>query len=161
MTTLAPSPIADLAACFARAFFQSEDFRLKLREAVNKELRQRRVGLDFVQAVLLFQIGERELTAGELQRFCYGKTNVTYNLKLLKARGYVAVNTRDDDERKRHIRRTDKGREVAAAIGALFDRHAQALGPVGDITMDDLVVTERTLRRLAGFLDHQNAYGVS
>jgi DNA-binding MarR family transcriptional regulator len=81
-----------------------------------------------VQALLLFNIGENEVTAGELKtRGYYQGSNVSYNLKKLVEAGYMHHQRCEIDRRAVRIRLTEKGREIRAAVAALFDRHARDL----------------------------------
>lgn len=87
-----------------------------------------RVGRDdvnSVQALLLFNIGGSELTAGELRtRGYYLGSNVSYNLKKLVEGGYVKHERSRIDRRSVRVSLTDKGREVAAIVDRLYDQSA-------------------------------------
>ena len=84
------------------------------------------IDLNPVQALLLFNIGENEMTAGELKsRGYYQGSNVSYNLKKLVEMGYMSHERSDYDRRAVRISLTEKGVEVkqvlrgtAAATGA-------------------------------------------
>ena len=60
-------------------------------EVVKAELDRRAIrDLNNVQAMILFNIGEEELSVGELTiRGCYLGSNVSYNLKKLTENGYI------------------------------------------------------------------------
>jgi DNA-binding MarR family transcriptional regulator len=81
-----------------------------------------------VQALLLFNIGDNEVTAGELKtRGYYQGSNVSYNLKKLVEAGYMHHQRCGVDRRAVRIRLTDKGREIRDAVATLFQRHADDL----------------------------------
>jgi DNA-binding MarR family transcriptional regulator len=81
-----------------------------------------------VQALLLFNIGDNEVTAGELKsRGYYQGSNVSYNLKKLVEAGYMHHQRCGVDRRAVRIRLTDKGRDIREAVSALFQRHADEL----------------------------------
>lgn len=81
-----------------------------------------------VQALLLYNIGDNEVTAGELKtRGYYQGSNVSYNLKKLVEAGYMHHQRCGVDRRAVRIRLTEKGREIREAVAALFQRHADDL----------------------------------
>jgi DNA-binding MarR family transcriptional regulator len=88
-----------------------------------------RVELNAVQALLLFNIGTKVVTAGELKnRGYYQGSNVSYNLKKLVELGYIDHQRCDVDRRAVRVRLTDQGVEVHRIVAGLFQRHAQELG---------------------------------
>lgn len=92
-----------------------------------------------VQALLLFNIGENEVTAGELKsRGYYQGSNVSYNLKKLVDLGYMHHQRSEVDRRSVRVRLTEKGRRMRAMLDELFARHCD-------------VVERRTLLNAAGF----------
>jgi DNA-binding MarR family transcriptional regulator len=104
-----------------------------------------------VQALLLFNIGENEVTAGELKsRGYYQGSNVSYNLKKLVDLGYMHHQRSDIDRRSVRVRLTEKGRRVRAMLADLFVRHAEALdkrGFVGAAAMEDINMHLRRMER--------------
>ena len=89
-----------------------------------------------VQGLLLYNLGEAEVTAGELRsRGMYQGSNVSYNLKKLVGMGYVHHERSDCDRRSVRVRLTDSGQQVRDQIGRLFARHAGDLDASG--VLDD------------------------
>ncbi len=85
-----------------------------------------------VQALLLFNIGDKVMTAGELKsRGYYQGSNVSYNLKKLVELGYIDHQRSDIDRRAVRVSLTERGRMVHGVVGALFERHARELA-LGD-----------------------------
>lgn len=81
-----------------------------------------------VQALLLFNIGDNEVTAGELKtRGYYQGSNVSYNLKKLVEMGYMHHQRCEIDRRSVRVRLTEKGRAVRDTVAQLFERHADGL----------------------------------
>lgn len=79
-----------------------------------------------VQALLLFNIGHKVMTAGELKsRGYYQGSNVSYNLKKLVEAGYIDHQRSDIDRRSVRIRLTARGKEVHHTVTELFRRHAE------------------------------------
>ena len=86
------------------------------------------IEVNSVQALLLFNIGESELTAGELKsRGYYQGSNVSYNLKKLVEGGYVHHQRCDVDRRAVRISLTEKGRDIRDVIAALYQKHVGEL----------------------------------
>ena len=84
--------------------------------------------INSVQALLLFNIGENEVTAGELKsRGYYQGSNVSYNLKKLVELGYMHHQRSEIDRRSVRVRLTEKGRRVRGLLNDLFARHAEGL----------------------------------
>jgi DNA-binding MarR family transcriptional regulator len=81
-----------------------------------------------VQALLLFNIGENEVTAGELKsRGYYQGSNVSYNLKKLVESGYMHHQKCDIDRRSVRVKLTEDGRKVGKIVEELFERHAKGI----------------------------------
>ena len=81
-----------------------------------------------VQALLLFNIGTKTMTAGELRnRGYYQGSNVSYNLKKLVEAGFIHHQRSDVDRRAVRVRLTEAGLEVHAIVADLFRRHAEDL----------------------------------
>ncbi len=84
--------------------------------------------INAVQALLLFNIADNEVTAGELRsRGYYQGSNVSYNLKKLVDMGFMHHQRCEIDRRSVRVRLTDKGRDVHKVVAELFERHANAL----------------------------------
>ena len=82
-----------------------------------------------VQALLLFNIGSKTMTAGELKnRGYYQGSNVSYNLKKLVEAGYINHSRSEIDRRAVRVRLTERGMEVHRIVADLFRRHAGDLG---------------------------------
>ena len=98
-------------------------------EVVKAELERLGIrDLNSVQAMILFNIGDAELTVGELtQRGYYQGSNVSYNVKKMVEHGYLIQERSQHDRRSFHVRVSEKGLEVCTAINTLFDRHVNEL----------------------------------
>jgi DNA-binding MarR family transcriptional regulator len=108
-----------------------------------------------VQAMMLFNIGDEEMTVGELTlRGCYLGSNVTYNVKAMVEQGYLSQQRSVHDRRSVHVRLTDKGKQLRDGLMAVHSRHVNML-PHAAMTADDLQTAQITLRRLDGFWSHQ------
>ena len=115
--------------------------------------------LNSVQALLLYNIGESELTAGELKtRGYYLGSNVSYNLKKLVDMGYLHYKRSDKDRRSVRVSLTDKGLEARNVIMKLYQRQLGSVEAVGQITSDDFKSLNKSLIRLERFWTDQIRY---
>ncbi|HEX9859452.1 MAG TPA: MarR family transcriptional regulator [Paracoccaceae bacterium] len=112
-----------------------------------------------VQALLLFNVGENEVTAGELKtRGYYQGSNVSYNLKKLVELGYMHHQRSEVDRRSVRVRLTEKGRRVRGMLNDLFVRHAEGLerrGMIGAAAMEDI---NQSLKRMERYWTEQIRY---
>src|SRR5207342_2994539 len=150
-----------------RAPVQDEGFRTEYLQALRLIERLHRLLLDVikdefdrlggadlnsVQALLLYNIGESELTAGELKtRGYYLGSNVSYNLKKLVDMGYIHYKRSDTDRRSVRVSLTDKGLEAREVIQKLYQRQLGSVEAVGQIACDDLRGLNKSLVRLERF----------
>lgn len=115
--------------------------------------------LNAVQALLLFNVGDNEVTAGELKsRGYYQGSNVSYNLKKLVEKGYMHHQRCEMDRRSVRVRLTPKGREVRDVVERLFQRHAEGLELKGAVGLDGLDKITGTLRRMERYWSDQIRY---
>ena len=121
--------------------------------------RQGGAELNSVQALLLYNIGESELTAGELKtRGYYLGSNVSYNLKKLVDMGYIHYKRSDTDRRSVRVSLTDKGMEACDVVKGLYQRQLGSIEAVGQIAGDDLKGLNKALVRLERFWTDQIRY---
>jgi DNA-binding MarR family transcriptional regulator len=112
-----------------------------------------------VQGLLLFNIGDAEVTAGELKtRGYYQGSNVSYNLKKLVELGYMHHQRCSIDRRAVRVRLTEKGRAVRDALGMLFERHAVGAKSANILTDASQLELVDTLRRIERFWGDQIRY---
>lgn len=125
----------------------------RLQDVVKDEFdRQGRNDVNSVQALLLFNIGDGEMTAGELRsRGYYLGSNVSYNIKKLVELGFINHERSRADRRSVRISLTDTGREVAGVVAALYERHIASIESVGGINQGDFDAMNRTMQRLDRF----------
>ena len=115
--------------------------------------------INAVQALLLFNIGENEVTAGELKsRGYYQGSNVSYNLKKLVEAGYMHHQRCEIDRRSVRVRLTEKGRGVRQTVADLFKGHAATMQDRSLIDPEGLEDVNTALRRLERFWADQIRY---
>ena len=122
-----------------------ERLHRRLLDVIKDEFdRRARADINSVQALLLYNIGDKELTAGELRtRGYYLGSNVSYNLKKLVEMGFLDHQRSRVDRRSVHVKLTDKGREVRDAVDALYQKHVRIVEQVGGINADEFSVLRR------------------
>jgi DNA-binding MarR family transcriptional regulator len=115
--------------------------------------------INAVQALLLFNIGEHEVTAGELKtRGYYQGSNVSYNLKKLVDMGYMHHQRCEIDRRSVRVRLTDRGRHIREVVALLFARHAEGLERHGVLGIDGLDRVNHSLKRIERYWTDQIRY---
>lgn len=126
---LIPERPKSLKSLYLEAIFRVERLHRRLLDLIKDEFD--RMGWDDinpVQALLMFNIGDAELTAGELRsRGYYLGSNVSYNLKKLVETGYIVQQRSRSDRCSVRIKLTPKGEEVAEVIDELYDRHLKSI----------------------------------
>ena len=112
-----------------------------------------------VQALLLFNIADAELTAGELKtRGHYQGSNVSYNLKKLVELGYVNHERSSADKRSVRISLTEKGEDIRGRVDALYNRQLSALEQVVGLSTDEFDRLNKALARLERYWTDQILY---
>ncbi len=115
--------------------------------------------INAVQALLIFNIGDNEVTAGELKsRGYYQGSNVSYNLKKLVEMGYMHHQRSEIDRRSVRVRLTERGREVRDTVAKLFERHSEELDTRGILGPDALDGINGSLKRVERFWTDQIRY---
>jgi DNA-binding MarR family transcriptional regulator len=103
-----------------------------------------------VQGLMLFNIGDAEMTVGELTlRGCYLGSNVSYNVKKMVENGYLEQERSVHDRRSIHVRLTDKGRSLCERLNGMHRRHIEMLTqtPITEVDLNTVITTLRRLER--------------
>jgi DNA-binding MarR family transcriptional regulator len=155
-----PAREPDLKPLYMEALTLVERLHRRLLDVIKDEFdRAGRSDVNSVQALLLFNIGESELTAGELRtRGYYLGSNVSYNLKKLVETGYIHHQRSRMDRRSVRVSLTDKGRQIASIVNALYERHVRSIDQIGGISAEDFQSLNRSLQRLERFWTDQILY---
>ena len=137
-----------------------ERLHRRLLDVIKDEFERRgRDDVNSVQALLLYNIGDKELTASELRtRGYYLGSNVSYNVKKLVEMGYLHHARSRVDRRSVRISLTDQGRQVHDMVKGLYDKHATTIEPIGGISDDDFQRLNQALVRLERFWTDQIRY---
>ena len=104
-----------------------------------------------VQALMLFNMGDAEISVGELtMRGYYLGSNVSYNVKKLSESGYLVAERSMHDRRSIRVRLTPKGRTLRDRLSSMLNRHIEMLEQT-QITDTDLQRAAATLQQLERF----------
>lgn len=150
----APSADRDaVRAAYLQLLHLVERLHRQLLDVIKDELE--RIGqtdINSVQALLLYNIGDAELTPGELRsRGHYLGSNVSYNLKQLIDKGYIRDQRSSVDRRSKRVSLTESGLEVRDRLSALFDRQLGSVEQVGGVDFTLMEYTNKALQRLERF----------
>jgi DNA-binding MarR family transcriptional regulator len=137
-----------------------ERLHRRLLDVIKDEFdRQGRDDVNAVQALLLFNIGTSELTAGELRsRGYYLGSNVSYNVKKLVDLGFINHQRSRIDRRSVRISLTEKGQDIAETVARLYERHIGSIEKVGGIGTGEFAEMNKLLQRLDRFWNDSIAY---
>jgi len=165
--TISPSPEPridarrqEISPLYRETLTLVERLHRRLLDVVKDEFDRRgREDVNAAQALLLYNIGDAELTAGELRtRGYYLGANVSYNLKKLAEAGYLDHQRSRVDRRAVRIRLTPKGEEIRTIIEGLYTKHIATIEPVGGIGTEDFQTLNKALNRLERFWTDQVLY---
>ena len=130
--------------------------RLLLDVIKDKFERVGEIEINPVQALLIFNIADNEVTAGELKsRGYYQGSNVSYNLKKLVGMGYMLHERCRADRRSVRVRLTDKGQHVRELVHELFEGHADAVQSEGVLYGTGVEGINEALRRMEQYWGKQ------
>lgn len=153
ITPAETNTLAEISSQYLESLSLIERLHRLLLDVVKDEFeRQGRIDINSVQALLLFNIGEEELTAGDLKaRGYYQGSNVSYNLKKLVSGGYLNHERCNTDRRSVRISLTAKGAEISRAVAEIFERHSRNFAHARQIDLTSFHEMTRSMRFLEQF----------
>ena len=145
---------------YLRALRMIERLHRLLLDVIKDEFdREGGADINSVQALLLNNMGDDELTAGELKtRGYYLGSNVSYNLKKLVELGFLDHQRSRVDRRSVRIRLTAQGQEIRKIVDALYQKHVKTVEQVGGISNEEFATLNKSLHRLERFWTDQILY---
>ncbi len=151
--TKTPEAPAPVKASYLDALAMVERAHRGLLDVVKDEFdRLGRSDVNATQALILFHMGDSELTAGELKtRGYYLGSNVSYNLKKLVDLGLIHHQKSRVDRRTVRIKLTEKGQEIRRIVERLYERHTRSIEAIGGVSQDDFQRLSQALQRLERF----------
>ena len=137
-----------------------ERLHRRLLDVIKDEFdRRKRVDINAVQALLLYNIGDKELTASELRtKGYYLGSNVSYNVKKLVDMGFLHHARSRMDRRSVRISLTERGRVVHQIVADVYAKHMLTVEQIGGITGDEFSRMNLALTRLERFWTDQIRY---
>lgn len=112
-----------------------------------------------VQALILYNIGDDELTVGELTaRGYYLGSNVSYNVKKMVENGYLRQERSPHDRRSVRVRLSEKGLALCERMSLAHEQQLKGLAQAG-IDLAELAKANESLRKLERFWTQSLNYG--
>jgi DNA-binding MarR family transcriptional regulator len=152
--------IGEIRPVYLEALTLVERLHRRLLDVIKDEFDRRDRGdVNSVQALLLYNIGDKELTASELRtRGYYLGSNVSYNVKKLVEMGYLHHARSRLDRRSVRISLTPKGKEVHEIVSQLYEKHAATIENIGGVSSEEFRNLNQSLTRLERFWTDQIRY---
>ena len=152
--------IAEVRPAYLESLTLVERLHRRLLDVIKDEFDRRgRSDVNSVQALLLYNIGDKELTAGELRtRGYYLGSNVSYNVKKLVEMGYLHHARSRVDRRSVRISLTEKGKDVHHVVASLYEKHVATVEQIGGVSGDEFRRLNQALTRLERFWTDQIKY---
>ena len=152
--------ISEVRPAYLEALTLVERLHRRLLDVIKDEFDRRgRSDINSVQALLLYNVGDKELTAGELRtRGYYLGSNVSYNVKKLVEMGYLHHARSRVDRRSVRISLTEQGQDVHKIVASLYEKHVTTVEQIGGISGDDFTKMNTALQRLERFWTDQIRY---
>ena len=159
-TVVPAAPRSGYMTCYLETLNLVERLHRLLLDVIKDEFERLNIlEINSVQALLLFNIGENEVTAGELKsRGYYQGSNVSYNLKKLVDLGYMHHQRSEIDRRSVRVKLTEKGRHVRGLLSDLFARHSDGIERRGLIDASGMDEINMSLKRMERFWTEQIRY---
>jgi DNA-binding MarR family transcriptional regulator len=151
---------SEVRPVYLEALTLVERLHRRLLDVVKDEFDRRdRADVNSIQALLLYNIGDKELTASELRtRGYYLGSNVSYNVKKLVEMGYLHHARSRIDRRSVRISLTPKGKEVHDIVAQLYEKHANTVERIGGVSAEEFRGLNQSLNRLERFWTDQIRY---
>src|SRR3982751_3399446 len=133
---------APVQPLYLEALTLVERLHRRLLDVIKDEFDRRgRADINSVQALLLYNIGDKEVTAGELGQ-----------------RGFLDHQRSRVDRRSVRIRLTPQGQEIRRIVDSLYQKHVKTVEQVGGISGEEFSTLNKSLHRLERFWTDQILY---
>lgn len=111
-----------------------------------------------VQCMLLYNIGESEMTVGEITlRGYYLGSNVSYNLKKIVEHGYLIQEKSVHDKRSSRVKLSEKGRNLITVMDEIFTSQVEGLSKT-PLSEADISNMKSAFLNLEKFLTSQASF---
>lgn len=112
-----------------------------------------------VQALILYNLGDDEMTIGELTaRGYYLGSNVSYNVKKMFEADYLVQKRSPHDRRSVRVKLSEKGLALHQGLGAFFEKQIAALHHA-NLDEEELKNTMESLQKVERFWSRITNYG--
>ena len=148
-----------IAISYYESIQMIERLHRRFLDVVQSELDRNSIqDINNVQAMILYNISEDDLTVGELTlRGYYQGSNVSYNVKKMVENGYIIQERSVHDKRSVRVRLSDKGKKLNDVMGKMFQRHEQLVRAT-DLSKERWDTMNVTLKVLERFWVSQSAF---
>jgi DNA-binding MarR family transcriptional regulator len=155
-----PAAANPLKAIYLEFLQLIERLHRRFLDVIKVELDRLRIqDINNIQTLILYNIGESEMTVGELtSRGYYLGSNVSYNVKKLVENKYLEQERSPYDRRSVRLHLSPKGLELYGKINDLYERHVGSLER-GPLREDRLNAMNDILRTLERFWSDEIRYG--
>lgn len=114
--------------------------------------------LNPVQAMILYNIGEDDMTVGELTlRGYYLGSNVSYNVKKMVENDYIIQERSVHDKRSIRVRLSDRGLDLYENLYKMFARHEEEIQTT-DLSADRIGEFNDTIKMIERFWASQTTF---
>jgi DNA-binding MarR family transcriptional regulator len=148
---------------FSTAYHDSiqliERLHRRFLDVVKAELdRQGIQDINNIQAMILYNIGDDDLTVGELTlRGYYMGSNVSYNVKKMVENDYIIQERSVHDKRSVRVRLSEKGKKLNNSLEKMYQKHEDLIRTT-DLSKEKLEMLNNALKLLERFWASQSAF---
>jgi DNA-binding MarR family transcriptional regulator len=148
-----------LPTAYHDAIQMIERLHRRFMDVVKLELDRLQVqDINNVQAMILYNIGDEDMTVGELTlRGYYLGSNVSYNVKKMVENDYIIQERSVHDKRSIRVKLTDKGRDLYDNLYKMFARHEEQI-QVTDLSEERIKSFNDTMKMMERFWSSQTAF---
>lgn len=138
-----------------------ERLHRKFMDVIKSDLERAGIlDINNVQCLILHNIGDDELTVGELtMRGYYLGSNVSYNVKKMVENGYLIQERSKHDKRSIRVKLSNKGKKLDKALANMYIKHIDDLKANADLADEKLVQLNGVLRDLEDFWNTEMGKG--
>ncbi len=121
--------MSDIKGTYQETTLLIERLHRQFLEVIKSFLESQKIDdINNVQTLILYNIGDDQLTVGELtHRGYYLGSNVSYNVKKLVEMDYLIQEKAIHDKRSSKVRLSEKGLELRALVDGFYDQSSQNL----------------------------------
>lgn len=136
-----------------------ERLHRRFLDVVKAELdRQGIQDINNIQAMILYNIGDDDLTVGELTlRGYYMGSNVSYNVKKMVENDYIIQERSVHDKRSVRVRLSEKGKKLFNSLEKMYQKHEELIRTT-DLSREKLEMLNGSLKLLERFWASQSAF---